>query len=113
MTAIISKAALSGATPEQARELAAGLASAPLRALAAALAADPALTVSVITYQDGTAELEVLHTGPPHRAPEATSPRQLPPARTLPLATPADLADAAAMIRALIRALIRAAAATA
>jgi hypothetical protein len=98
----ISKAILSGATPERAREQAAGLATAPLRALATALAADPDLTVSVITYQGGTTELEVLHTGPPHRPQETADPRQLAPARTLPLATPADLHNAASLIRALI-----------
>jgi hypothetical protein len=103
MTTIISKVTLSGAPPGQARIQAARLATAPLRDLATALAADPALTVSVITYQDGTAELEVLHTGPPCPAPQATSPPWLPPARTLPLATSADLGDAVAMIRALIR----------
>lgn len=63
----ISKAILSGTTPEQASEQAAGLASAPLR------------------------------------TPEATDPRQLAPPWTLPLATPADLHDAASLIRALIR----------
>jgi hypothetical protein len=103
MNAIISKTTLSGAPPGQVRALAAGLATFPLRALAVDLAADPALTVSVITYQDGPAELEVLHTGLPHPAPQATSPPWLPPARILPLATPADLDDAVTMIRALIR----------
>ena len=88
MTAI-SKAILSGTSPEQAREQAAGLGTAPLRDLAAALAADPDLTVSVITYQDGTAELEVLHTGPPHRTPQTTDPRHLlVPARRLPWPPP-------------------------
>jgi hypothetical protein len=74
MTTIISKTTLSGAPPEQARAHAAGLATLPLRTLAVHLAADPALTVSVISYQDGTAELEVLHTGPPRPGPQATSP---------------------------------------
>jgi hypothetical protein len=99
----ISKTILSGAPPEVVARQAAALGSAPLRGLAADLAADPGLTVSVITYQDGTAELEVLHTGSPHRTPEATDPRQLAPARTLPLATPADLRNAATLIRALMR----------
>ena len=103
MPAIISKTILSGAPPDQVRALAAGLATVPLRALAIHLADDPALAVSVITYQDGTAELEVLHTGPPRPDPQATSPGQLLPPRTLPLATPADLDDAITMIRALIR----------
>ena len=50
----ISKVILSGAAPGQIRQQAAGLASASLRDLAAELATDPELTVSVITYQDGT-----------------------------------------------------------
>ena len=50
---IISKVILSGAAPEQVRDHACGLVSAPLRDMAAQLAADPDLTVSVITYQDG------------------------------------------------------------
>jgi hypothetical protein len=35
--------------------------------LAVELAAHSDLRVSVITYEDGTEELEVLHVGPPHR----------------------------------------------
>ena len=62
----ICKTILSGAAPGQIRDEASGLASAPLRDLAVKLAADPDLTVSVITYSDGRQELEVLHTGPPH-----------------------------------------------
>ena len=45
----------------------ANVASARLRDLAVELAAHRDLRVSVITYEDGTEELEVLHTGPPHR----------------------------------------------
>jgi len=41
-------------------------AAARLRDLAVRLAADRDLQVSVITYEDGRAELEVLHAGPPH-----------------------------------------------
>lgn len=105
----ISKVILSGTTPAQIRQQAAGLASAPLRDLAAELATDPELTVSVITYQDGTQELEVLHTGPPRltehtidhhrftRQPEAC------PSRTLPVVGPADLHEAINLIRAILR----------
>jgi hypothetical protein len=105
----ISKITLSGATPEQIRDRASGLASAPLRDLAVQLAADADLTVSAITYQDGRQELEVLHTGPPPhdevtidcrrftRQPPAASPR------TLPVAGPADLRDALSLVRAILR----------
>jgi hypothetical protein len=41
-------------------------AAARLRDLAVRLAADRDLQVSVILYEDGRAELEVLHAGPPH-----------------------------------------------
>jgi hypothetical protein len=104
----ICKTVLSGASPGHIREQTEGLAPAQLRELAIQLAADPDLTVSVITYDDGRAELEVLHTGPPHRTehtidccrferePAAT------PARTMSVATPAALLDAAEMIRALL-----------
>jgi hypothetical protein len=95
MTAIISKTTLSGARPGRVRTLAAGLATFAQRALAVHLAAEPELAVSVITYQDGT--------GPPRPAPDAASPPWLPPARTLPLATPAGQGDAVTVIRALIR----------
>jgi hypothetical protein len=105
----IGKVILSGTTPGQIRQQAAGLASAPLRDLAAELATDPELTVSVITYQDGSQELEVLHTGPPQltehtidqhrftRQPETS------PSRTLPIASPADLHEAINLIRAVLR----------
>ena len=104
----ISKTILSGADPAYIREQAEGLAPAQLRELAVQLAADPDLTVSVITYDDGRAELEVLHTGPPHRTehtidcwrferePAAT------PARTMSASTPDALLDAAEMIRAIL-----------
>lgn len=42
-----------------------------LRELALHLASYPDLQVSVIIYEDGSAELEVLHAGPPHHT-EAT-----------------------------------------
>jgi hypothetical protein len=78
----------------------------PLRELAAQLAADPDLTVSVITYDDGRAELEVLHTGPPHHTEDTIDHRRFTrqaPARTLPLTSPADLLDAVNLIRATLR----------
>lgn len=69
----ICKTVLSGASPGHIREQTEGPAPAQLRELAVQLAADPNLTVSVITYDDGRQELEVLHTGPPHRtAPHRT-----------------------------------------
>ena len=97
----ICKTVLSGASPGCIREQTEGLASAQLRELAVQLAADPDLTVSVITYDDGRAELEVLNTGPPHRTEHtidccrferepATT-----PARTMSVSTQAALLDAA------------------
>ena len=62
----ISKTVISGAASGHFREQTEGLAPALLRELAVQLAADPDLTVSVISYDDGRQELEVLHTGPPH-----------------------------------------------
>ncbi len=105
----ISKVILSGAAPGQIRDQASGLASAPLRDLAAELAADPDLTVSVITYQDGSQELEVLHAGPPHRDENTIDRRRFTrqpsaaPARTFAIAGPADLHDAVNLIRAVLR----------
>ena len=49
----ISKAVLSGAAPGHIREQTQGLEPVQLRELAVQLAADPDLTVSVITYDDG------------------------------------------------------------
>jgi hypothetical protein len=104
----VCKTVLSGAPPGHIREQTESLAPAQLRELAVQLAADPDLTVSVITYDDGRQELKVLHTGPPHRTehtidccrferePAAT------PARTMSVSTPAALMDAAEMIRALL-----------
>ena len=77
---------LSGATPQQIREKAAGLDPARLADLAVQLAADTGLRVSVITYPDGTQALEVLRAAPPGRRTAATRPTG-PPARTLSLAT--------------------------
>ena len=59
--------------------------------------------MSVITYQDGTAELEVLHAGPPRRSPEDTRPGLAAAAWTVSVASAADLDDAVAVIRDLIR----------
>ena len=105
----ICKTVPSGASPGHIREQTQGLKPAQLPELAVQLAADPDLTVSVITYDDGRAELEVLHTGPPRRTehtidcsrferePAAT------PARTMSVSTPGALLDAADMIRAILR----------
>jgi hypothetical protein len=101
----ISKTVLSGTAPEQIRDQTAGLASAPLRDLAAKLAADPDLTVSVITYGDGRQELEVLHTGPPHHTEDTidqrkfTRPAEESAGWTLSISTQAGLQDAATAIR--------------
>jgi hypothetical protein len=104
----ISKAILSGASPGRIREQTGDLAPSQLRELAVQLAADPDLTVSVITYDDGRQELEVLHTGPPHRTEHTIDccrferePATTPP-RTTSVATPAALLDAAEMIRAIL-----------
>jgi hypothetical protein len=87
------------------RDQTSGLASAPLRDLAA----EPDLTVSVITYKDGSQELKVLHAGPPRRDENTidrhrfTRQPSVAPARTLPSAGPADLHDAVNLIRAVLR----------
>jgi hypothetical protein len=104
----ICKTVLSGASPGHIREQTEGLAPAQLRELAIQLAADPDLTVSVITYDDGRAELEVLHTGPPHRTEHTIDccrfeREPATPARTMSVSTPAALLDAAEMIRAILR----------
>jgi hypothetical protein len=67
----ICKATLSGAAPDRIRAQTQGLDCDGLRDLAVKLAGDPDLTVSVITYADGSQELEVLHTGPPHHTEES------------------------------------------
>ena len=66
----ICKTVLSGAAPARIREQTEGLESGWLRDLAVKLAGDSALTVSVITHEDSTQELEVLRTGPPHHTEE-------------------------------------------
>ena len=102
----IRKDVLSGSAPGQIRELTAGLASAPLRDLAVQLAGDPGLTVSVITYDDGRAELEVLHTGPPCHTEDTIDTRrftrQQPPARRLSITGPAGLQDAVTLVRGIL-----------
>jgi hypothetical protein len=101
----ICKTILSGMPPEQIRDLTEGLDSAPLRDLAARLAADPNLTVSMITYSDGRQELEVLHTGPPHNTDDTIDHHrfarqtQEAPGWTLPVSTQAGLQDAVTVIR--------------
>ena len=104
----ICKAILSGAKPAQIREQTEGLIPGWLRDLAVKLAGDPALTVSVITYQDGAQELEVLHTGPPHRTEHTIDRRrftgqpQQEASRTLSIATPPGLQDAITLVRAIL-----------
>ena len=104
----ICKAILSGSTPEQIRDQTEGLTPARLRDLAVQLAGDPDLTVSVIIHDDGTQELEVLHTGPPqrtehnvdcHRFTRQPSGTQ---ARTLSIASPGGLQDAVTLVRTIL-----------
>ena len=100
----ICKTVLSGAAPARIREQTEELESGWLRDLAVKLAGDSALTVSVITHEDSTQELEVLRTGPPHHTEEtidsAGFTRQ--PGRTLPIAEPPDVQDAVALVRAIL-----------
>jgi hypothetical protein len=104
----ICKAIVSGSAPEQIREQTQGLVSAPLRELAAQLASDPGLTVSVITYDDGRQELEILHTGPPHHTEDTIDTRrftrqpQQAPARSLSIIGPGGLQDAVALVRGIL-----------
>jgi hypothetical protein len=104
----ICKTIFSGASPGRIREQTEGLAPAQLRELAVQLAADPDLTVAVITYDDGRQELEVLHTGPPHRTEHTIDCGRFErepaasPARTMSVGTPDALLDAAEMIRAVL-----------
>jgi hypothetical protein len=63
--ALASRSGASGPGPGDAEV------EARLRQLALHLASYPDLRVSVIIYEDGSAELEVLHAGPPHHT-EAT-----------------------------------------
>jgi hypothetical protein len=105
----LRKDTLSGATPHQIRSQTTDLAPAQLRELAVTLAQDPDLTVSVITYDNGMQELEVLHTGPPRHTEHTIDHRKFTrkpdaaPPRILPIATRSALQDAAETIRALLR----------
>jgi hypothetical protein len=64
--------------------------------------------VSVITYADGTQELEVLHAGPPPRSGESTESALFArlagqvPAQTLPIAGPPDVQHAATLVRTIL-----------
>ncbi len=104
----ICKAILSGATPQQIRDRTEGLVPARLRDLAVQLAGYPDLTVCVITYDDGTQELEVLHTGPPHRTEDTIDCRRFSrqasgtPAQTLSIASQAGLQEAVSLIHGIL-----------
>jgi hypothetical protein len=65
---------------------------------------DPALTVSVITYQDGAQDLEVLHGGPPHHTEQTIDSDRFTRqhAETLPVAEPPDVRNAVALVRSLL-----------
>jgi hypothetical protein len=113
----IHKAVLSGATlseiRDQVEELARGpggnAAAARLRDLAVELAAHRDLRVSVITYEDGTEELEVLHAGPPHLSEntidcgKSADLARAAPDSTLCLAGESGIRDAVNLIRATLR----------
>ena len=96
----ICKTVLSGAAPARIREQTEGLASGGLRDLAVKLAGDPALTVSVITHEDSTQELEVLRSGPPHHTEQSIDSGRFTrqPGQTLPIAEPPDVQDASAPV---------------
>jgi hypothetical protein len=102
------KVTLSGSAPDQIREQTEGLEPGCLRDLAVKLAGDSALTVSVITYADGRQELEVLHTGPPQDTEQSIDDRLLAlqagqvPVQRLPIAGPADVQNAAALVRTIL-----------
>ena len=100
----ICKTVLSGAAPAQIRAQTEGLASGGLRDLAVKLAGDPALTVSVITHEDSTQELEVLRSGPPHHTEETIDSGRFTrqPGQTLPIAEPPDVQDAVTLVRAIL-----------
>jgi hypothetical protein len=106
---IISKAILSTETAQHIRKLVSDLEPAPLRDLALELAAQPDLRVSVITYEDGTAELEVLDVGSPCHDEHTIDCRRFtrpdPPSRprTLPLTGQSSLRDTVDLIRAAMR----------
>jgi hypothetical protein len=100
----ICKVILSGATPQQIRDQTEGLVPGRLRDLAVQLAGYPDLTVCVLFRDDGTQELEVLHTGPPHctedtidcRKPSET------PSRTLSIASQGGLQEAISLIHGIL-----------
>lgn len=101
----ICKVVLSGATPEQIRDRTEGLTPPGLRDLAVKLAEHPDLTVCVITSDDGTQEVEVLHTGPPHCTEDTIDCRRFSrepartPARTLSIASQTGLQEAIGLIQ--------------
>lgn len=106
----ITKTILSGCEPRQAQEQAAALAPAELRDLAVQLAADPDLTVSVISYDDGRHELAVMHTSAAQHTEDTIDrhrftrqPGQAAP-RALSITTPAALQDAVTAIRGILQA---------
>lgn len=75
-----------------------------LRDLALHLAAQQDLRVSVITYEDGRAELEVLHAGPPHRTTETMgAPDPAVPGWVVSLAAEGGLEDVADLVCATLR----------
>jgi len=104
----ICKAVLSGSAPGRIRAQTQGLESDGLRDLAVKLAADPDLTVSVVTYPDGRQELEVLGTGPPHLTEETIDSGRFvrqagqAPVRRLPIARPPDVQRAVALVRTIL-----------
>jgi hypothetical protein len=100
----IWKAILSGATPARIREQTEGLSPGWLRDLAVKLGGDPALTVSVITLEDGSQELEVLNTGPPHHTEQTIDSDRFTrqSGQTLPVAEPPDVQDAVALVRSIL-----------
>jgi hypothetical protein len=100
----ICKAVLSGSAPARIREQTEGLEPGWLRDLAVKLAGDPTLTVSVITDEDGTQELEVLHTGPPHHTEQTIDSDRFTrqPGQTLPITEPPDVQNAVAVVRAIL-----------
>ncbi len=105
---VICKTVLSGCTPGQIQDRAKGLGPGQLRDLAVRLAGEPDLTVSVITYDDGRTELEVLRTGPPHHTDDTidcdrfTHQPGQEAHRTLSIATPAGLQDAVTLVRTIL-----------
>jgi hypothetical protein len=83
--------------------------AARLRDLALRLAAQRDLRVSVITYEDGRAELEVLHAGPPHPTAETigrerlAGPDRAAPGWVVSLAAEGGLEDVADLVCAALR----------